>query len=295
MDEETALKRVRGAACVGALVGVVTLIASAMSLGESDWALRLGLSPWMACDGVLCLALAFGVLKRSRACAVFLALYFILARIGILIATDAGSKWPVSWGIAALLAMSLLRGAWATFAYHRLHPPELPKRQHWWIWVAVSFVALALVLLVGLGLYVERGWLAEPATAGAQLPKWVVRKMGQVGLLPPGEEILYLYSNGMWRVEEDVSFFTRQRLVLHCEDWETPTYVVELSRIEELTPYFSESILDQTSIEVVLEDGSVATITVGPDAGGDKRFFEALKRAWATARRAGSDESDAGK
>lgn len=148
----------------------------------------------------------------------------------------------------------------------------------------VVLVVLLVLALVGFGIYLEWAWLLAPPTPGRQVPARVIQRIRDLGLLERDEELRYLASDGLFRIEEDLSFFTQRRLVLHCEEWETPTSAVNLRDIVSITPTFAESDFDFTCLDVVCEDGTELTVTLGSDAGGDKRYYEALKRAWEAAR-----------
>lgn len=176
--------------------------------------------------------------------------------------------------------------------------PTVPPRRNWRLWGCVGCVGL--VVLVGIGvlgfcIYIEWAWLIAPPTPGRQVPARVVRKLRDLELLQQDEKLGYLAANGMFRIEEDLSFFTQRRLVLHCEEWESPTAAVNLRDIDSITPTFGESSLDYTYLEVLSEDGTELTVTLGTDGGGDKRFYEALKRAWELARRDTAPPSPGGK
>ena len=166
-------------------------------------------------------------------------------------------------------------------------PPAPPPRRRWWLWGGVGCVALVVLVVLALavfGFYVHWAWLVSPPTPGRQVPARVIQKIRDLGLLERDEELRYLASDGTFRIEEDLSFFTQRRLVLHCEEWETPTCAVNLRDIASITPSFAESDLDYTCLAVVCEDGTELTVTLQTDAGGDKRYYEALKRAWEAAR-----------
>jgi len=174
-------------------------------------------------------------------------------------------------------------------------PPAAPPRRRWWIWTGVGCLGFVVLSVVGFGFYLEWAWLVEPATPGRQVPARVIRKIRNLGLIEQGEEIQYLYSGGTFRVEEDLSFFTQRRLVLHCEEWENPTLSVDLRDITSITPTMSESSFDDTSLAVKCEDGTELTVELGSDRGGDKRYYEALKHAWELARSRSSAPPTGGK
>ena len=101
------------AALSGAAMLLMILVAVAIGepYGEIGW-LR-------GVEGVLLLALAFGLLQKSRTCALMLCLYFALFKL--LEALDSGIHAPLA--SLAFLAV-FAAAAWATFAWPALAPSD---------------------------------------------------------------------------------------------------------------------------------------------------------------------------
>ncbi|HEX4147515.1 MAG TPA: hypothetical protein VHY20_00945 [Pirellulales bacterium] len=66
-------------------------------------------------DVMLVMLLAFGIYRRSRACAVAMFVYFIISKLSLLSTMNA-----VAWIVAAGFGYCYFGGIRGTFAYHRL-------------------------------------------------------------------------------------------------------------------------------------------------------------------------------
>jgi hypothetical protein len=76
----------------------------------------LGITPLSLVDVVVVFALAYGIHKRSRTCAVITFVYFVVSKI--VQCVDMGDAKPIYVGI--LFGFFFFQGIRGTFAYHRL-------------------------------------------------------------------------------------------------------------------------------------------------------------------------------
>ncbi|MFF2484385.1 hypothetical protein [Paenibacillus sp. NPDC058071] len=96
-------------AVIASLVSIaVTLGMSALS-DTNDWAILF--------DAVLVMGLAFGVLMKSRTCAIILFIYFVLTKIAIAIVNPTNISGHL-FSIAFIMAYWM--GVKGTFGYHKL-------------------------------------------------------------------------------------------------------------------------------------------------------------------------------
>ena len=108
-----ALRKVKVAWVAAVVTGVVTLAATVVSvIGDQV----NGVSGWNFIDVVLIFALAFGIYKKSRVCALVTLVYYVLGKI---------TMWTVSPSLGGLPATILflycfVQGVIGTFQYHRL-------------------------------------------------------------------------------------------------------------------------------------------------------------------------------
>lgn len=105
-------KKVKTAWVAGCISGTVTLAITAVAMSGTD---MLGFDAWSLLDVALIFGLAFGIYKKSRACAVLMLLYFVASKI--LLMVEAGK--PSGLLMALIFAYCFWQGVAGTFAYHR--------------------------------------------------------------------------------------------------------------------------------------------------------------------------------
>lgn len=110
---EAIQKQIRHAWIAGTISGTVTLLITLLALSGTKAA---GFNAWNFIDVVLIFGLAFGIYKKSRACAVSMLIYFVISKI--LIALESGS---ISGSVLAIIFIYYYaQGIAGTFAYHKL-------------------------------------------------------------------------------------------------------------------------------------------------------------------------------
>lgn len=110
---EAVQKQIKQAWIAGTISGTVTLLITLLAISGTKAA---GFNAWNFIDVVLIFGLAFGIYKKSRACAVSMLVYFVVSKI--LVALETGS---VSGSVLALIFIYYYaQGIMGTFAYHKL-------------------------------------------------------------------------------------------------------------------------------------------------------------------------------
>jgi serine/threonine-protein kinase len=113
------LKKIKNAAVAGAISCGITLIVTALTLVNVN---ILGfMNAWQFLDVALIGGLAFGIYRKSRACAVIMLLYFIASKIMIVAATGRASGLV----LAVVFLYYYALGVQGTFAYHKLRKEHL--------------------------------------------------------------------------------------------------------------------------------------------------------------------------
>ncbi|MHC4260397.1 MAG: hypothetical protein ACYSTF_08330 [Planctomycetota bacterium] len=111
MDVIKANKAIRSAGIAAIVSGVLTVIVSVIvGLGHSI----AGMSVWGVVDGLVILGLAYGIFKKSRACAVIMLVYWVACKIVYFIEGNTQGL-----PIAVLFAYFFLQGVIGTFTYHK--------------------------------------------------------------------------------------------------------------------------------------------------------------------------------
>jgi hypothetical protein len=114
-DIARANKRIKQAWIVGVIGGVITLIATLLSVAGVD---ILDVNIYVLIDVVLVFGLAYGIYRKSRVCAVIMFVYFVGTKILMLV--ESGR--PSGLVMAALFGYWFFQGIRGTFAYHKLEP-----------------------------------------------------------------------------------------------------------------------------------------------------------------------------
>ena len=116
MDVVRANKAIRSAGIAAIVSGVLTIIISvAVGLGYSI----AGVSVWAMVDGLVILGLAYGIFKKSRACAVTMLVYWVACKIVYFMGGNMEGL-----PIAVLFAYFFLQGVIGTFVYHKETAPR---------------------------------------------------------------------------------------------------------------------------------------------------------------------------
>lgn len=106
-------RHIRNAFTAACISGTLTLAVTLFSMAGT---VILDADAWTLIDVALIFGLAYGIWRKSRVCAVLMLAYFLMSKILLVIQTG-----QFQGGLLALIFFYYyLRGAIATFAYHRL-------------------------------------------------------------------------------------------------------------------------------------------------------------------------------
>jgi len=106
---EEANKKIKAAVTAAVISGTLTAIFAVFEVA--------GFSRWELIDAGLVFGLAFGIYRKSRACAVILFAYWIFAKVFML--ADGMAGW-FGLPIAIVFGVYFFRGILGTFAYQRI-------------------------------------------------------------------------------------------------------------------------------------------------------------------------------
>lgn len=106
------LKKIKGAWVAGTVSGCLTLLTTLASVAGAPIA---GFNAWNFLDVVLIFGLAYGIFKKSRACAVSMFVYFVISKMLVFKATGQFSGAVMS----IIFIYYYAQGMAGTFAYHK--------------------------------------------------------------------------------------------------------------------------------------------------------------------------------
>lgn len=114
------LTKIKHACMAGCISGGITL---AVTIVVMLGAKLPGFDAWSLIDVVLAFALAFGIYRKSRVCAVAMLVYFVASKIFVIVETGQASGLLVS----LIFIYYYWQGVSGTFAYHRIarQPPAV--------------------------------------------------------------------------------------------------------------------------------------------------------------------------
>jgi len=147
-----------------------------------------------------------------------------------------------------------------------------------------AFAALAVVSLLVFVVVVGIYGPDAAVVPGPQLPTRFVSTIRDLGLLAAGEEIRLFYSDSLVDIRDGMYFLTDRKLVIYDDDFAEPAIVVPLTELEAIDVHYDDSFFADSEIQVTRDDGTETWFPVSNDQGGDKRFYEALREAWADAK-----------
>lgn len=160
--------------------------------------------------------------------------------------------------------------------------PEKKQRSTWW----PLYLFLGSLLAVGLccgGLAVGLVYLGSqsPDTKvlqGQQVPAKHMQRINALGLLSPGEEVLFFYSDALVNVDEGVYLLTSKGIVLYSKTWSPPKIVLPYEDIADATLIRDTSFFTDSTIIVEGDDGQYCTFPVSSEVDGDLRFYNTLRK-----------------
>lgn len=275
MDMEKAEKAIRGGAVAGFIVaGITTLITLIAMQGIGGERLAYWNDPFVFADVALVAALSFGLLRRSRICALLLFLYFLLAKI--VIAMETGQmQGPV---MAVIVLWFFGRAVWGTFAWHRLQAAGNPDykaggKLGYILMIPLGLVVLAVVALVILGSIGPKSYVVSGDDLSADERSLLVDS----GMVDPGEKILMFYSAGLFSIEEEGNILTSRRVISYeVVDGELWKAAASFDDIRDFTVVEQGDLLTDTTLLVTLHNGDGFYLALSAENGGDGRFIDAL-------------------
>ena len=107
-------------------------------------------------------------------------------------------------------------------------------------------------------------------------------------ILGPGEEIEYFYSEGVFSISEGGQFVSDEFVTTYYRDYDTgETYIdyASYAEIVDVDVAWAQSFFDVTIVTITTGNDYQFHVWLSPEAGGDRRFVEALKARWNKYRR----------
>jgi len=277
---EKANKAILGGTIAALITGVITFgVYLFATLTDNQDSLSFYNDPWILFDVFLVFVLAFFIYQKSRIASSIMLIYYLFSKI---------YQWAVlgtfSFGILTFVFIWLFAAAvWGTFKFHQIQKRENPERytgkKKWWIWWLVSPIVLIFTVLVGLGLFVESGYLPPIGVeAGENISDRHMRQLREADILKPDEDILYLYSPAFMSITAIGHILTEKTVITYMEEDNGEIYLerIKLSNIQDIVQITEGGALDDAEYEILTEDFTYY-LTLSIDENGHEEFLKALK------------------
>lgn len=234
--------------------------------------------PLIIIDALLIVGCAIGMLRKSRAAAVIILVYFIFAKIVIAMETGQAS----GLGVAFVFLYFYGKAVQGAFTYHRLMKADNPdyKPAAKWTYIVGVPAAVLFFALAGVGLLTTTKYM--PSThvlAGTDVAADDIALLTETGVLLADEEVEYFYSYGLSSVLEGGSILSDRAVIIYFEDEDTniEIYELEFADIESIEQieeggFFSDSMYMIQGAED--DDWIIVDLSVEKD--GHVKFIDAL-------------------
>ncbi len=143
-----------------------------------------------------------------------------------------------------------------------------------------------LIVLLGIALtvFISMGEIPDSkAVKGKDLPSGALESLREAGIVSKSEKIHYFYSEDLFSFVDYGNFFTDTRVVSYEVDGETNQRNVYSANFEEITNIqhnSSESFLDDSIIEIFVDEQHSFNLVVSTEGNGDQRFYKKLVETW---------------
>lgn len=284
MNREEAIKATRSGAYAAFVSSALTVlfIGVALRTGASDGIYGLLNDPMNLLDVVLMVGLGIGLLRKSRAAAIGLIVYWLIGSVTIVSST--GLATLAGFPLRLIFLYFFARGVQGAYAYHRIEKADNPDykpppKLMYWIGIPA---ALLTGLLVVLGLLSESGFMPPATTvSGAEVPARFREQLVTHGVLMADEPIEHFYTSGVTTVLDEGNVLTDRRVLIYWrnEQNELEYYDLYFDEIAEVRILKNGRGLELSEYQVTGHDPELwLLLQLAPDDGGDKRFLRALRR-----------------
>lgn len=280
MNKEEALQATKTGAIVACISGTLTLAVSLFAIwNNSSGRLELWNDPVIFLDILLIFFLAYGIYKKSLTAAVVMFIYFIFARIFVVIET--GQVTGIVLGLVFLYFFGkAAQGAFVLQKIGKAESPDNKVKPKWITFLKITGIFI-FFLLIGIGGLTMTGTLTPTEVlSGNDLSEDYKETLINSDIINQGDYIQYFYSDGFSRIEETGSILTSDRVIMYFEDENEDIAVYELY-FADITDVelFEEGNFFNPSVYRVYGGSRDAYLTLwlSTESRGDIKFIEALR------------------
>lgn len=280
MNKELALKASKNGAIAALISGVFTLAIFLYSLGaNAEGFFGLWNDPSVVADIAIIFVCAFGMLRQSRAAAVTMVIYWILAKVYIFLETGA----PTGLILSLVFLYYFGKAIQGTFAYHKIRKEEDPDYRaapRWYYLVGIPIGALSFVL-VGFGMLTMTDYVpSTEVLSGNDMSIEDRDALIASGVLYTDEKIELFYSYGLLSVLEGGNVLTDRAVITYFVDKnnELAVYSFAFDQIESVELHEEGNYLNDSIYKInSFGEDNWFTVELTTEERGDVRFIEALR------------------
>ncbi|QDT89075.1 hypothetical protein [Gimesia algae] len=276
------IKQASIAAFISAAMSTLVIVAAMASSAEGVFGPFA--DPVNFIDVALVLACGVGLRFYSRTAAVTLVIYFIFAKIFIMLENGrpSGLLFTMIW------LYFYWKGIRGSFAYHRLRKEadssyrSTPVGFYYFV-IPLGGIVLSLVVLglslFGLGILAESGAFVDSAViTGDKLSKSDLQLLLDEGIIRPDETVLYFYSAGITSISDDGNLLTDQRVVSYERiEGVLEVYAAKYEDVAEVIIVEEGNFIDDTIVEINTTDDDAFLLFLSPLEEGDQTFINELR------------------
>ncbi len=149
-----------------------------------------------------------------------------------------------------------------------------------------------MLAVIGVLLWLGTASPDVPDTAiipGAQVPDTFMKFVRGTGVLEPGEQLLFFYSD-QFAVEDGFYLLTDRKVVLYDATWEKPKVLVPFGEIKDLNAEWSDNFFVDSSIHITLLDGTLLVMPASSEYDRDELLYNTLREKWQAATAGGASD-----
>lgn len=209
---------------------------------------------------------------------VFLAIAYFL----LLFAENISDYVILALTLATLIVLPMV------FYVNRVNHENTDAIEHnskWSLRHAIVAIISVPLLVMSMGSAI-RILPADHVIPGGQILSYDLRYLQRKGVVDPGDEIEYFYSNAILFLRSDGNGFTDKYIFSYWveENNQFQLERADYSEIEDIDVTWAKTTLDNTIVEVTLKDQSSILLFVSSEEKKDKMFVRTLKSHWNKAK-----------
>lgn len=137
-------------------------------------------------------------------------------------------------------------------------------------------IIIGVFVWIGIGIVVYKFTSGSPETfvyEGKEVPERFLKTIKSLGLLQPGEELKYFYSDAIFDIKEGMYCVTDRNIALYSNDWEAQKAIVPFEKVVKVEVEYNPSFFEDSYVTVHTED-FVHFFPLSSDKGRDKKCIE---------------------